>query len=280
MSGGMRDKVCLITGASSGIGLVTALELAKRGAAVVMVNRDPARGERARAEVAAKSGSENIELILCDLSSQRQIRDLAAEFKRRHGRLDVLINNAAIVPAKRSLTEDGLEKQFAVNHLAYFLLTGLLLDTLKASAPSRIVSVSSGMHRQATVDFENLQAEKSYEPMKQYALTKLLNLLFAFEAARRLQGTGVTSNALSPGFTATNIGREYSFVTRSVMRLAAQSKEKGAETSIYLASSPEVEGITGKYFDKKAEAEASTEARDPDKARMLWALSEKLTGLA
>lgn len=275
----MKGRVCLVTGASSGIGYVTALELAKMGATVVMVNRDPGRGERARAEVAAKSGNANVELLPCDLSSQRQIRALADEFKRRHDRLHVLVNNAAIVPAKRTLTGDGLEKQFAVNHLGYFLLTGLLLDTIKASSPARIVSVSSGMHRQAGVDFANLQAEKGYGPMEQYALTKLLNLLFAFELARRLEGSGVTSNALTPGFTATSIGREYHFVTRAVMRTMAQSKEKGAETSIYIASSPEVEGINGEYFEKKAVANVSPEARDRDKALKLWILSEKLTGL-
>jgi len=280
MSQDMRGRVCLVTGASSGIGYVTALELAKMGATVVMVNRDPGRGERARAEVAAKSGNANVELLPCDLSSQRQIRALAGEFKRRHDRLHVLVNNAAIVPAKRTLTEDSLEMQFAVNHLAYFLITELLLDTVKASAPARIVSVSSGMHRQASVDFGNLQAESGYAPMEHYALTKLLNLLFAFELARKLEGTGVTSNALSPGFTATNIGREYSFVTRSVTRVMAQPKEKGAKTSVYLASSPEVEGVSSEYFEKKAIARASPEARDPDTARKLWILSEKLAGAA
>lgn len=276
----MKGKVCLITGASTGIGYVTALELAKAGATVVMVNRDPERGERARADVASKSGNANVELLLYDLSSQKQIRTLAEEFKRRHDRLHVLVNNAAIVPAKRTLTEDGLETQFAVNHLGYFLLTDLLLDTLKASAPARIVSVSSGMHLRAVLDFENLQAEKSYKAMTHYAVTKLLNLLFALELARRFEGTGVTSNALAPGFTATDIGREYSPVTRFIMRLMAQPKEKGAETVIYLASSPEVEGVSGKYFAKKAEAKVSPSASDPSNARRLWDLSERLTALA
>jgi NAD(P)-dependent dehydrogenase (short-subunit alcohol dehydrogenase family) len=272
----MKDKVCLITGASTGIGYVTALELAKMGASVVMANRDPERGERARAEITAKSGNPNVELLLCDLSSQKRIRALAEEFKRRHNRLHILINNAAIVPAKRTLTEDGIEKQFAVNHLAYFLLTGLLLDTLKASAPARVVSVSSGMHHRAKLDFDNLQAEKSYKAMKRYAETKLMNICFALELARRLEGTGVTSNALAPGFTATDIGREYSPVTRYITRLMAQPKEKGAETVVYLASSPEVEGINGRYFAKKVEAKVSPIASDPSNARRLWSISEKL----
>ena len=280
MPDAMKDRVCLITGASSGIGYASALELARMGATVVMVNRDSRRGEKARAAVAAGSGNPNVELILCDLSSQRQVRGLAEEFRKRHDRLHVLVNNAAIVPGQRALTKDGLEMQFAVNHLAYFLLTRLLLDTLKSSAPARIVSVSSGMHSQASLDFDNLQAENSYKPMKHYALTKLLNLFFAFELGRRLEGSGVTSNALAPGFTSTNIGRDYAFVTRLVMRLIAQSKEKGAETVIHLASAPEVEGITGKYFAGKAEARYSPLANELDKAQRLWALSEKLTGLA
>jgi retinol dehydrogenase 14 len=280
MSEAMKDKICLITGASSGIGFATALELARMGAKIVMVNRDPKRGEKARRAVADGSGNPSVELLLCDLASQRQIRGLAEEFRRRHDRLNVLINNAAIVPHMRTQTEDGLETQFAVNHLAPFLLTSLLLDVLKASAPARVVNVSSGMHSQASLDFENLQGENSYKAMKHYALTKLLNVFFTFELARRLEGTGVTSNVLAPGFTSTNIGRDYAFLTRMVMRIIAQPKEKGAETVVYLASSPEVEGITGKYFANKSEVRYSPLANELDKAQKLWALSEKLTGLA
>jgi NAD(P)-dependent dehydrogenase (short-subunit alcohol dehydrogenase family) len=276
----MKGRICLVTGASTGIGYVTALELAKMGASVVMVNRDPQRGEKAKAAVVEQSGNADVELLLCDLSSRKQVRALAAEILRRHERLHVLVNNAAVVPARRRLTEDGIEMQFAVNHLAYFSLTALLLDTLKTSAPARVVSVSSGMHTQASLDFRNLQAEITYKPMKHYALTKLLNLFFALELARRLEGTGVTSNAMAPGFTSTNLGREYSFISRLIVRLMAQPKEKGAETVIYLASSPEVEGVTGKYFAKKAEASFSPQAKDPDKALKLWELSAALSGLA
>jgi len=277
MSPDMKNKVCLITGASTGIGYVTALELARMGATVIMVNRDLKRGERARSSILRTVEKANVELMLCDLASQEQIRRLAGELSKRHSKLHVLVNNAAIVPSRRTLTEDGLETQFAVNHLAPFLLTNLLLDKLKAGAPSRVVTVSSGMHRTASLDFDNLQAEKKYRPMKHYALTKLLNIYFTFELAERLKGGGVTANCLAPGFTATNLGRDFSPFSRFVMKHFAKPKEKGAETVVLLASAHEVEGITGKYFDDKKEVETSTLTHDRDIARRLWELSMRLT---
>ena len=277
MSSDLAGKICLITGASSGIGFATALELAKMGATVALVCRDRERGEKAKAEILQVSENTNAELMLCDLSSPKQIRSLAAEYKSRHGRLHVLVNDAAVVPAKRTLTEDGLEMQFTVNHLAYFLLTNLLLDTLIASAPSRIVNVTSGMHKTAALDFDNLQGKKTYKAMKHYSLTKLLNISFTYELARRLEGTSVTVNCLAPGFTATELGRDFSAFSRFVMKTMGKKKEEGARTVVYLASSPDVATVTGKYFEKGKESRSSEETYALEIARRLWDLSEKMT---
>ncbi len=273
----MKGKTCLVTGASSGIGLVVARELAARGAEVVIVCRNREKGESARKEILARAGGASVVPLSCDLSSQRQIRALASEFNRRFQKLHLLVNNAGVVPRTRTLTEDGLETQFAVNHLAYFLLTNLLLDGLKAGAPSRIVNVGSGMSRTATLDFDNLQGEKDYRPMKMYAVTKLLNLHFTFELARRLEGSGVTANCLGPGFTATDLGRDFRPFSRWVMKTFAQNIEKGVDTAVYLAASPEVEGITGRYFERRKEVPAPPSALDKGLNRRVWETSEKLT---
>jgi len=273
----MKGKIVLITGGCGGIGFQTALELSRAGATTVVVCREPAQCEVARESFAAEGGGESTEALACDLASQRQIRALADAFKSRHDRLHVLINAAATVPARRTLTEDGLEMQFAVNHLAYFLLTTLLLDVLKASAPARIVNVSSGLHRRATLDFEALQAEKGYKPMAQYGLTKLLNIHFTFELARRLEGTGVTANTLSPGFTATELGRSFGPFSRFIMRKYGRSVAQGAETVVYLSASPEVEGMSGKYFSKRRPERAAAGTADAAASARLWALSEELT---
>jgi NAD(P)-dependent dehydrogenase (short-subunit alcohol dehydrogenase family) len=276
----MSGRICLITGANSGIGLATSHALAKMGAVVVLVCRDRQRGEKARFEIIQASGSKNIELMLCDLSSQQEIRALASTFKVSHDRLHVLINNAGLVPKTRQLTLDGLEMQFAVNHLAPFLLTNLLLEKLEAGAPSRIVNVSSGMYKTASLDFDNLQGEKTYKAMKFYAMTKLLNTYFTYELARRLEGTGVTVNCLGPGFTATGLGRDFSPFSRFVMKTFANKKEEGAETVIYLATSPDVEKTTGKYFEKMKETETTPLTHDRETARRLWSISERLAPLA
>jgi len=281
--GPMGEKVCLITGATSGIGKATAMGLANMGASVVMVGRDRGRGEAALAEIKEGSANASVDLMLTDLSSQEDIRRLADEFKDAYPRLDVLVNNAGVIRSKRVTSADGIEMTFAVNHLAYFLLTNLLLDLLKASAPSRIVNVSSAEQRNGTIDFDDLQAEKGYKTAKAYGQSKLANVLFTYELARRLEGTGVTVNCLHPGAgVRTNLGSGVSgvfgFTVRALTPLM-KSPEKGAETSIYLASSPEVEGLSGGYFVKKAEARSSDVSHDERIARRLWEVSAELTNV-
>jgi NAD(P)-dependent dehydrogenase (short-subunit alcohol dehydrogenase family) len=279
----MDGKVCLITGATSGIGKATAMELASMGASVVMVGRDRARGEAALAEVKEGSANASVDLLLADLSSQEDIRRLAGEFKEAHPRLDVLINNAGVIRSKRVASADGIEMTFAINHLAHFLLTNLLLDLLKATAPSRIVNVSSGEQRNGTIDFDDLQGEKGYKTAKAYGQSKLANVLFTYELARRLEGTGVSANCLHPGAgVRTNLGSGVSGVFGFTVRALTpfmKSPEKGAETSIYLASSAEVEGLSGGYFVKKAEARSSDMSHDERIARRLWEASAELTNL-
>jgi NAD(P)-dependent dehydrogenase (short-subunit alcohol dehydrogenase family) len=283
--GSMGEKICLITGATSGIGKATAMGLANMGASVVMVGRDRGRGEAALAEIKEKCTNASVDLMLADLSSQQEIRRLADEFKEAYPRLDVLINNAGLFRSKRITTADGLEMTFAVNHLAYFLLTKLLLDVLEASAPSRIVNVSSGEQRNGTIDFDDLQGEKGYEGPKAYSQSKLADVLFTYELARRLEGTGVTANCLHPGGripVRTNFGSGVSGVfgfTVRALRPLMISPEKGAETSIYLASSQEVEGLSGRYFVKKAESRSSDVSYDERIAKRLWEVSADLTNL-
>jgi retinol dehydrogenase 14 len=283
MKGGMGEKVCLITGATSGIGKATAMGLANMGASVVMVGRDRGKGEAVMAEIKEKSPNASVDLMLADVSSQEQIRRLADEFKEAYPRLDVLINNAGVFRSKRLTSADGIEMTFAVNHLAYFLLTNLLLDVLEASAPSRIVNVSSGAQSNGTIDFDDLQGEnKEYKGTKAYSQSKLANVLFTYELARRLEGTGVTANCLHPGAVRTSFGRGssgvFGFMVRA-LRPFMISPERGAETSIYLASSPEVDGLSGGYFVKKGEARSSDGSYDERIARRLWEVSAELTDL-
>src|SRR5215210_4622710 len=280
--GSMSEKVCLITGATSGIGKATAMGLANMGASVVMVGRDRGKGEAVMAEIKEKSGNASVDLMLADISSQDEIHRLADETKEAYPRLDVLINNAGVFRSTRITTQDGIETTFAVNHLAYFLLTNLLLDVLKASAPSRIVNVASGEQRNGAIDFDDLQGEKEYKTAKAYSQSKLANVLFIYELARRLEGTGVSANCLHPGVVGTNLGSGVSgvfgFTVRALTPLM-KSPEKGAETSIYLASSPEVESSSGRYFVKKAEARSSDVSHDERLARRLWEVSAELTNL-
>lgn len=273
----------MVTGANGGIGKATALGLANIGATVFMVCRSRERGEAALAEIKEQSSNEHIFLLVADLASQAEIRQLAEDFKRQHSRLHVLVNNAGIVPRKRQLTVDGFETQFAVNHLAPFLLTNLLLDVLKSSAPARIVTVASNMHRGATMDFDDLQSERSYGPVRVYCRTKLANVLFTNELARRLQGTGVSANCLHPGVVATNLLADAMGMPRalkSTTRLIGSSPDKGARTSIYLAASPEVEGISGKYFVGQKAVESSKVSYDEKVASRLWRVSAELTGIS
>ncbi|HRQ38267.1 MAG TPA: SDR family oxidoreductase [Chloroflexota bacterium] len=271
----MNGKICLVTGANTGIGYATAVGLAERGATVVMLCRDEEKGQTAVRNAQQATGNPHVELLLCDLASMVSIRQAAADFRARHEALHVLINNAGVIPRQREVTVDGLEKQLAVNHLAYFLLTHLLLDVLKASAPARIINVSSQVHSSGVVDFADLQSERSYRPTPVYANTKLMNVLFTFELARRLAGTAVTANCLHPGVVDTNLGRDYSGLPRSVSR-GGLSWAEGARTSLYLAISPDVARVTGRYFRDEREARPSATAQDETLARRLWDVSANL----
>jgi len=276
----MAGKTCILTGANTGIGKATAFGLAKMGATVVMVCRSLERGEAAMAEIKRGSGNDSVSLLLADLSSRAAIHRLAADFKAKYPNLHVLINNAGIIPKKRTVAEDGLETQFAVNHVAYFLLTNLLLDQLKASAPSRIINVSSQVHNGASIDFDDLQSERSYSPTRVYGWTKLANVLFTYELAHRLEGTRVTVNCLHPGTVATNILADYmpgGF--RFMAKMIGVSSEEGAQTSLFLATSPEVEGVSGKYFVNQGAVHSSKASYDKTAARRLWQVSAELTGL-
>ncbi len=274
-----ENRIALVTGANAGIGRETARGLAQRGMTVLMVSRDKRRGEDALSDVCQSTGSGKLHLLTADLSSQASIRRMAGEVLERFPALHVLINNAAVITARRELTEDGIERQLAVNHLAPFLLTNLLLERLKRSAPARIVNVSSQMHQRTGLDFENLQGEKSYHPRKIYAQTKLMNVLFTKELARRLQGTGVTANALHPGTVATGLFGRFLGLPRwlgFVSDWYGISPEEGAETSIYLATSPEVENVTGEYFRKCKSSPSNPIASDTQIAGRLWDVSERL----
>jgi NAD(P)-dependent dehydrogenase (short-subunit alcohol dehydrogenase family) len=279
----MQGKICLITGANSGIGKATALGLAHTGATVVMVCRDRARGEEAQREVQMKSGNDAVDLLLADLSSQQSIRQLAESFRQRYQHLHVLINNAGAGFSQRRESVDGLEMTFAVNHLAPFLLTNLLLEVLQNSAPARIINVDSDNHRFVRLDMRDLQLQHRYGFLRAYGRSKLALLLFTYDLARRLHGSGITVNAMEPGPTATNFGqRDSGPVARMLLHFISSrfgSPEKGAKTSIYLASSPEVETITGKYFVKSVPRRSSARSYDESLQRQLWEESAKLVNL-
>lgn len=276
----LSGQVIIVTGANSGIGKVTARELAAMGATVVMVVRSRERGEAALAEIKQQVSQADVRLMLCDLSAQADIHRFATEFKATYDRLDVLVNNAGAYLQKRYESVDGLEMTLALNHMGYFLLTSLLLDLLQASAPARIVNVSSDAHRSRPVNFADLQREKRYSGFGTYGESKLMNIMFTFELARRLEGTGVTVNALHPGFVRTNFGRNNNGLMNSLFMPLVQrfalSEEEGAATSIYLASSPEVAGVTGQYFVKKQPVRAVGYAYDEAAQQQLWAVSEAL----
>jgi NAD(P)-dependent dehydrogenase (short-subunit alcohol dehydrogenase family) len=287
----MQGKICIVTGSNSGIGKETALSLAKMGAKVVMVVRNKERGEKAQKEIVKQSGTNSVDLMICDLSSMESTKQFSKEFKKKYKRLDVLVNNAGAVFNKREITPEGFERTFAVNYLGPFLLTHELLDVLKASAPSRIINVSSGLAKDGKVNVDDLQGEnttgkKSYSHARSpfYANTKLMLILYTYELARGLQGSGVTANVLLPGFTATNLGKNSGNLRSSIMfkmgRPMQQSAGKGAETPIYLASSEEVKGITGKCFEKKKETSTCPDSYDEDLQKRLWIKTESLVGLA
>jgi retinol dehydrogenase 14 len=279
----LTGKTVLITGATSGIGFEASVRLAQLGARLVMVGRDPAKTGTKVEEVRKRSGAASVELLLCDFSSQERIRALADEFRARHDRLHILVNNAGAVFAKRTLTSDGIEATFALNHLGYFLLTQLLLDLLVKSAPARVINVASAAHYRGTMDFEDLGFERGYKIMRAYARSKLANVLFTLELAKRLAGTGVTVNSLHPGAVATNIWNGAPRWVRPILNTAARlfmiTPAQGAEAIVYLAVSPEVEGKTGLYFEDNHPKAPSAVASDSLVARQLWERSSKLVKL-
>jgi len=281
-SDSMVGKVCMITGATSGIGKEAAFQLARRGATLVLVGRNQWKCEKTVQEIKEQTGNSSVEYLLADLSYQAHIRDLAQQFKSRHQRLHVLLNNAGAIVLTRQQTGDGIERTFALNHLGYFLLTCLLLDTLKASAPARIVNVSSDAHRGAILELDDLQCQHQYRGFWAYARSKLANILFTYELARRLEGTGVTVNALHPGLVATNFLANNGLLGKFLwvfLAIRGISPQRGADTAVYLASSPEVEGITGQYFEKRQAIPSSQVSYDQDAALALWQASLDLTGL-
>jgi len=276
----MQNKICIVTGANSGIGKATALELAKMNATIVMLCRNKERGESAQNEIIEITGNNNVDLILCDLSSQKEIRNFVNEFKNKYDRLHVLINNAGVMLSKKDYSVEGFEMNFAVNHLAPFLLTNLLLDVLKKSAPSRIVNVGSAAHRMGKIDFDDLQREnKKRRPMGLYGSSKLAMTLVSYELSRKLEGSNVTVNVVHPGLINTNLGRDRSSTSKGFAKKFFKSPEIGAETSIFLASSPEVEGITGKYFTKKKTKPSSKDSYNEEYAKRLWDFSLEMTNL-
>jgi len=279
----MNGKTILITGASAGIGLQTALELAKQGAEVVMVGRDEGRTAQAVELVKSQTGNQAISYLLADLSSQKDVRKLAQDFKNKYNKLDVLLNNAGAIFLSRKVSVDGYEMSLALNHLNYFLLTDLLLDMVKAGPSGRIVNVASRAHYGGHVNFDDLQSQHGYNGMKVYGTSKLMNVLFTYELARRLQSTNVTANCLHPGFVASNFAGNNGWFVRMGMKFMSGriSVEDGAKCSIYLASSPDVQGVSGKYFNYDLkETRSSDESYDEAEAKRLWDVSEKLVSVS
>lgn len=282
----MHEKVCLVTGATNGIGKITALALAKQGAAVVLVGRNQQKAQATQEEIRRESGNGKVDYLVADLSSLTEVRGVARAFCRKYSQLHVLVNNAGALFDQRQTSADGFEMTFALNHLSYFLLTqelrGVLVAGGTASQQARVVNVASLAHSGGQIDFDDLQfSKRRYRSFGAYAQSKLANILFSNELARRFQADQlpVTSNALHPGFVATGFGQGGSAIMSLVMKLIrpfAISPEKGAETSIYVAISPEVEGVTGQYFSDRKIGKPAKQATDPATAQRLWQISEQL----
>jgi len=280
---GDQPRTCLVTGATTGIGLATVEGLARAGMHVILGARTRERGEAARERVARTTGSDRLEVAVADLSVQAEVRRLAEEVAAAHRRLDVLINNAGMVFSERQETKDGIERTWALNHLAPFLLTNLLTDLLVASAPARVVTVASNAHSGATLDLDDPEfARRRYRSFAAYGQSKLANILFTVELARRLQGRGVTANCLHPGFVRSEFGTRTNGWLRlgiGIARPFGRTPEHGARTSIYLATSPDVADVTGRYFADSRPAQPKPQATDAEMARRLWDVSERMTGL-
>ena len=279
----LLGKVCLVTGATSGIGKITATALAAQGAQVVVVGRNGPKTQGVVRGIQSETGNDAVHFLLADFTDLQQVRELAAAFKEKHSQLDVLVNNVGAFFNTREETAYGVEMTFLVNYLAPFLLTNLLLDPLLNSAPARIVNLSSNAHKYGQIDFDDLNFKHSYSGMKAYSRSKLASLLFTYELSRRLAGRGVSVNAVHPGHVATDLWRTQfpiiGPVVKWFMGLFALSPEQGADNTIYLASSPEVEGISGKYFVKREPAQSSAASYDKEVAQRLWELSENITSL-
>lgn len=280
----LKGKTILITGATNGIGQAAAHALARKGATIVIVGRNPAKARQVVDYIREQSRNPAVDSLIADLSSLSQVRQLAREFRQKYPHLHILVNNAGGIYATRKLSGDGYEYTFALNHLAYYLLTNLLLDMLLADAPARIINVSSRAHEGSKLDFDDLQNDKQYifGGYRAYGQSKLANLLFTYELARRLSGTGVTVNAVHPGMVATGFGMNNGGAMRFGMRIYHQfalTPQQGADTVVYLASSPEVEGITGKYWVARAPVASSPESYDEDAQKRLWAVSAQLAGI-
>ena len=275
----LRGRICVVTGSTSGLGKETAVGLAKLGATLVLVCRDRERGERVRREIEDRTGNRDTELAIADLSDPASIHDVAREIILRHPAVHVLVNQAGLVTNRREVTPGGLERMFAVNHLAYFALANRLRPALEAGAPSRIINVGGGIQAAGDIHFDDLQAERRFGWFRQLAQSKLGNVLFTYEMARRLDGTGVTVNCVDPGGVRTSLGKNTGGLPRllmSVFRPLFATAEAGAEPSIWLASAPELEGVTGRYFQKKKQAKSSPRSYDEDLAARLWDVSAKL----
>jgi len=276
------DRICLVTGATSGIGAATALGLARMGATVVLAGRDPEKCSRQAWRIQRETGR-TATFLVADLSVQGDIRRMAGEFEARYPRLDVLVNNAGGYFHAREVSADGIEMTFALNHLGYFMVTSLLLDRLRSSGSGRVVNVASEDHRSGRIDFDDLMGERQYDRRKAYAQSKLANLLFTYELARRLGGSGPRVNALCPGSVRTNLGANNGWLRKKVAGLMARSRipaEAGADTPLYLASSPDVAATTGRYFIRRSETLSSEASRDEQTAERLWRISQALTGMA
>ena len=279
----MKNKICLVTGATSGIGQVTARVLAQQGATVIIVGRNKEKCIQTTNNIREITKNSSVEYILSDLSIQNDVRKLAEQFLSKYNKLDVLINNAGVSIQKRQETVDGIEVTFAINHLSHFLLTNLLLNVIKASEPARIINVSSALHTRSSLNFDDLEGKKKYSSMDAYSKSKLANILFTYELARRLEGTRVTVNAVHPGLVSTNLSSNSSGFTKfvwNIMSIFALNVEKGAESSVFLATSPDIKNITGKYYSKMNMVPSSEESYNEENAKRLWKVSLKMTGLS